>query len=124
MSSKPFVVAPLAQLSAEGVLRLAQGIFLFFFVLLVLFILFVAPILIWRSQLRQRGYPGLRAYLRELPKTDLEKMDAAELTLKGLVLCVLGLLFPPLVVIGLAPLYYGMRKLAAVQLGIKQSPED
>jgi len=92
--------------------------------LLVLFGLFLLPILIWRRHLRRRGYAGLGAYLREVPQTEEEKFDAVDLTLKGVVLCVLGLLFPPLVVIGLVPLYYGLRKLAAVKLGIKGYEED
>ena len=32
-------------------------------------------------------------------------MDAVELTLKGVVICALGLLIPPLVLVGLVPLY-------------------
>ena len=79
---------------------------------------FLVPVLIWRRSVRRRGYPGLRAYLRELPMTEEEKLDAAELTLKGVAVCILGLLFPPLVLIGLVPLYYGGRKVAAVALGI------
>jgi hypothetical protein len=80
---------------------------------------FLVPILVWRSRVRRRGYPGLRAYLRELPHTDAETLDAVELTLKGAVLCVLGLLFPPLVLFGAVPLYYGARKWASAALGIK-----
>ena len=79
---------------------------------------FLVPVLIWRRSVRRRGYPGLRAYLRELPMTEEEKLDAAELTLKGVAVCILGLLFPPLVLIGLVPLYYGGRKVAAITLGI------
>jgi hypothetical protein len=37
----------------------------------------------------------------------------------GAMLCLLGLLFPPILIIGLVPLYFGLRKLAAVRLGIK-----
>jgi len=79
---------------------------------------FLTPILIWRTRVRQRGYDGLLPYLRELPWTDEQKWDAVELTLKGLVLCLLALLFPPILLIGLVPLYYGLRKLAAVKLRI------
>jgi hypothetical protein len=79
---------------------------------------FLVPILVWRSRVRRRGYPGLRAYLRDLPQTDEEKLDAVELTLKGVVLCIIGLLFPPLVLIGAVPLYYGARKWASTALGI------
>ena len=78
---------------------------------------FLVPILVWPSRVRRRGYPGLRAYLRELPMTEEEKLDAVELTLKGVAICVLGLLFPPLVLIGLVPLYYGGRKFGVSDLG-------
>jgi hypothetical protein len=81
--------------------------------------LFLVPLLVWRSRVRRRGYAGLRAYLRELPMTEQEKLDAVELTLKGVAICVLGMLFPPLVLIGLVPLYYGARKVASVILGIE-----
>jgi hypothetical protein len=113
----------LAQLSNDAVTILAAvggGLLL----LLVLLGLFLLPILIWRGRVRRRGYAGLGAYLRALPQTEEERLDAIDLTLKGVVLCVLGLLFPPLVVIGLVPLYYGLRKLAAVRLGIKDSAQD
>jgi len=118
---------PLAQLSDDGV-RVLLGIAWGLFLILVLFGLLVLPILIWlriwRGRVRRRGYAGLGAYLREVPQTEQEKLDAVDLTLKGVVLCVLGLLFPPLVVIGLVPLYYGLRKLSAVKLGIKGYEED
>ncbi len=81
-------------------------------------IVLLAPILVWRSRVRRRGYPGLMAYLRELPHTEQETLDAIELTLKGVVLCVIGLLFPPLVLIAVVPLYYGARKVASAALGI------
>jgi hypothetical protein len=80
---------------------------------------FLVPVVIWRRSVQRRGYKGLTAYLRELPQTEQEKMDAVELTLKGVVICALGLLIPPLVLVGLVPLYYGARKLASVTLGIK-----
>jgi hypothetical protein len=79
---------------------------------------FLVPVLIWRRNVRRRGYSGLMAYLRELPQTEDEKLDAVELTLKGVVICALGLLIPPLVLVGLVPLYYGARKLVSVTLGI------
>jgi hypothetical protein len=113
----------MAQLSNDTVtilLAVASGV-LFFSVVAGLLVL---PILIWRRQVRRRGYSGLGAYLRELPQTEEEKLDAVDMALKGVVLCVLGMLFPPLVVIGLVPLYYGLRKLASVKLGIKGAAHD
>jgi hypothetical protein len=100
-----------------------SGLLLFVIVLGVLFGLFLAPLLIWKSRLKRRGYPGLLAYLQELPWTDEQRWDAVELTLKGMVLCLLGLLFPPVLLIGLVPLYYGLRKLVWVQLGMKGTAE-
>jgi hypothetical protein len=53
-----------------------------------------------------------------VPRSDAEKQDAADLALKGLVLCVLGLLFSPLVVVGVIPLFYGGRKLVYASMGL------
>jgi len=100
------------------VLQGVAGGFFVVFVIVVLLGLFLLPILFWRGRLRKRGYPGIEAYLRELPQTDQEKFDAVELTLKGAVFCLLGLLFPPMILIGVVALYYGGRKLAAMKLGI------
>ena len=40
------------------------------------------------------------------------------MTLKGLALCVLGLLFPPFILAGLFPLFYGGRKMAWSSMGL------
>ena len=73
---------------------------------------------------REAGYPSLTAYLRAAPQTDEEKRDAVDLALKGLVLCVLGLLFPPLLLFGLVPFFYGTRKVlyASMGLGLADNP--
>ncbi len=106
-------------MSAEDIVRLEYVLYGGLF-LVVLFLLgCVLPVVLWRRRLQRRGYPGVRAYFLELPRTDAEKMDAVELTLKGVVLCCLSLLFPPLIILGLFPLYFGIRKLASSQLGIK-----
>ena len=67
---------------------------------------------------RQAGYPTLGAYLRAAPRTDEERRDAADLALKGLVMCLLGLIFPPLLLIGLFPFFYGARKLVYASMGL------
>ena len=67
---------------------------------------------------RRFGYPSTGAYLRSAPGTDAEKRDAADLALRGLVLCVLGILLPPLVLVGLVPLFYGGRKLTYASMGL------
>ena len=63
-------------------------------------------------------YRRQRRQLEKIPVTDKEKREAVEMTLRGVVFCVLGLLFPPLVLFGLAPLYYGLRKLSLAQMGV------
>jgi hypothetical protein len=78
----------------------------------------------WRRSVRRRGYPDLRSYLRAIPRTDAEKRTAIEMTLKGLVLCLLGLAAPGLVFIGVVPLYYGARKLAMAWLGLEILDND
>jgi hypothetical protein len=67
---------------------------------------------------RRFGYPSTRAYLRAAPRSDEERRDAADLALKGLVLCMLGLIFAPLVLVGLVPLFYGGRKLVYASMGL------
>lgn len=64
------------------------------------------------------GYPGVGAYLRAVPRNDEEKSQAVDLALKGVVLCALGLFFPPLILVGVLPFYYGSRKLILVWLGL------
>ena len=67
---------------------------------------------------RRLGYASTRDYLRAAPRTDEEKRDAVDMALKGLALCVLGLLFPPFVLAGLIPLFYGGRKMAYSSMGL------
>ena len=64
------------------------------------------------------GYPGVGAYLRAVPRNDEEKRQAVDLALKGVVLCALGLFFPPMILVGVVPFYYGSRKLVLVWLGL------
>lgn len=71
-----------------------------------------------RRNARLAGYPSLGAYLRAAPRTDEEKRDAVDLALKGLVLCLLGLLFAPLLLVGLFPLFYGTRKVVYGSMGL------
>ncbi len=71
-----------------------------------------------RTQAQRAGYTSVGAYLRAAPRSDEEKRDAVDLALTGLVVCFLGLLFPPLILIGLFPLFYGTRKLAYASMGL------
>ena len=67
---------------------------------------------------KRLGYASTREYLRAAPRSDEEKRDAADLALRGVVLCLLGLLFAPFVLIGLIPLFYGARKLVYASMGL------
>ena len=67
---------------------------------------------------KRLGYASTREYLRAAPRTDAEKRDAVDMALKGLALCVLGLVFPPFVLAGLVPLFYGGRKMAYASMGL------
>ena len=80
----------------------------------------------WPRKAREAGYPSLVAYLGAAPRTDQERRDAADLALKGLVLCLLGLLFPPVLLAGLIPFFYGTRKLvyASMGLGLADDPDQ
>ena len=71
-----------------------------------------------RRMARAAGYASLSAYLRAAPQTDAEKQAAADMALKGLVICLLGLIFPPLLLVGLFPFFYGARKVAYTWMGL------
>jgi hypothetical protein len=97
--------------------------------LLIPLLIFVVPVIVavvmvWLLARGQRriakamGYPSLSAYLRAAPQTDEEKRAAVDLALKGLVICLLGLLMPPVLLIGLFPLFYGVRKIAYASMGL------
>ena len=64
------------------------------------------------------GYTSTRDYLRAVPRSDEEKRDAADLAMRGVVLCMLGMLFAPIVLAGLIPLFYGGRKLVYASMGL------
>ena len=84
-------------------------------VLVGIAILLIRP---WRERAVRAGYPSLMDYLRAAPRTDRDRREAVDLTLQGLVLCVLGLLFPPFLLMGLFPLYFGARKIAFSSMGL------
>ena len=71
-----------------------------------------------RQNATAAGYPGVGAYLRAVPRNDEEKRQAVDLALKGVILCALGLFFPPMILLGVVPFYYGSRKLILVWLGL------
>ena len=71
-----------------------------------------------RQNAAAAGYPGVGAYLRAVPRNDEEKRQAVDMALKGVILCALGLFFPPMILVGVVPFYYGSRKLILVWLGL------
>ena len=74
--------------------------------------------LLSRRRISQLGYTSRWEYLRAIPRSDAERKDAADLAVRGLVICALGLVFAPIVFVGLVPLFYGARKLAWALLGL------
>ena len=54
----------------------------------VAIVLFAALV---RRRAKQFGYASTGAYLRAAPRSDAEKRDAADLVLRGLVFCMIGL---------------------------------
>ena len=89
--------------------------------LLLLALVFGTVFLVGRAILKRRaqagGYDTVRGYLQAVPVTEPQRLDAVDLAMKGLVLVVLGILFGPLLIIGLVPLYYGVRKITMTMLG-------
>jgi hypothetical protein len=102
------------------------GIFSGFLLSLVAGVTVVLLFRSWPRKAREAGYPSLIAYLGAAPRTDQEKRDAADLALKGLVLFLLGMLFPPVLLVGLIPFFYGTRKLvyASMGLGLADDPDQ
>ena len=81
----------------------------------------VVGISMWRRMKKQAvefGYPSMGAFLRAAPATDAEKRHATDLMLKGVVICLLGLLFPPALLVGAFPLFYGARKVCYASMGL------
>jgi hypothetical protein len=81
----------------------------------------VAAVFLWLGlsrRARRMGFGSTVEYLRSAPRSDAEKRDAADLAVKGLLWCTLGLLFSPLVLIGVVPAFYGVRKLTYASLGL------
>jgi hypothetical protein len=71
-----------------------------------------------RRNAEQSGYDSVGEYLRAVPVSDREKRESVDLALIGLVLCLVGRLFPPLLLVGLFPLFYGSRKLMYTHMGL------
>ncbi|MBZ5499732.1 MAG: hypothetical protein LAP85_25310 [Acidobacteriia bacterium] len=91
------------------------------FVVVIAAIVIGLVLMIWmmlRRKARQAGYATLGAYLRAAPRSDAEKRDAVDLALKGLVICLLGLILSPFLLVGVIPFFYGARKVAYTSMGL------
>jgi hypothetical protein len=91
------------------------------FVVVIAAIVIGLVLMIWimlQRKARQAGYATLGAYLRAAPRSDAEKRDAVDLALKGLVICLLGLILTPFLLIGLIPFFYGARKVVYASMGL------
>lgn len=89
-------------------------------ILAVIIAMIVALALAFRGLRRNAHRGGFRSvgeYLKAVPRTDEEKQEAVDLALKGMAICLAGLVLPPLVLIGLFPLYYGTRKFINASMG-------
>ena len=71
-----------------------------------------------RRTAARAGYGSIGEYLRAVPRSDEERQHAVDLALKGLVWCLAGLLVPPLILVGIFPLYYGTRKVVYASMGL------
>ena len=78
--------------------------------------------LVWwlkrRHLARADGHGTVAEHLRSVPSTDAQRMAAVDMALKGAALCLLGLVFWPFLLAGLTPLYYGVRKILLLGLGV------
>jgi hypothetical protein len=95
--------------------------------ILIILVLMVVPLvlavaglygLLSGKRAKRLGYPSTRAYLNAAPRSDAEKRDAVDLAMRGVVFCALGIVFAPVVLVGLVPLFYGGRKLVFASMGL------
>jgi RsiW-degrading membrane proteinase PrsW (M82 family) len=77
----------------------------------------------YSSRARRFGYESRAAYFEAVPRTDAEKREAVDQALMGLVLCLVGLLLPPVLLVGIVPLFVGGRKAVFSALGLGLSEE-
>lgn len=90
-------------------------------ILMPLVISLIVIVMMWRGlrrKAREFGYPSRGAFLRAAPATDEEKRHATDLMLKGVVICLFAWLFPPALLVGAFPLFYGARKVCYASMGL------
>ncbi len=95
-----------------------KGAYVLFMIVLTV-VLVVLLLVRWRPRILRAGYPGLYAFLHCVPRTDAQKRDALDLTLRGLVLFIVGAVLQPLWVIGAFLFYYGIRKFCMIWMGLE-----
>jgi hypothetical protein len=81
-------------------------------------VLWIAYAVYYGNRARRFGYPSRSAYLRAVPQTDEEKREAVDQALKGLIISLVGVVFFPLLFVGLFPLYIGARKATYALMGL------
>ena len=89
-----------------------------FFVLAIIGAIIATYKIYYSNRAVRFGYTSRVEYLKAVPKTDEEKRDAVDQACKGVVICLLGLMFPPLLLVGLFPLFFGGRKILSVSMGL------
>jgi hypothetical protein len=96
-------------------------------ILVLLFLLLIwSVIAVWRTRQKaeRAGFHGIGEYMRAVPRIDSEKKEAVTLMMRGMVLCLLGMVFAPFALLGAVPLYYGGRKITLALLGMDLPADD
>jgi len=77
-----------------------------------------------RQRARQAGFKRVSDYMLAVPRNDQEKREAVNMAFRGLALCLVGIVFAPLLLLGVFPLYYGGRKITLALLGMDLLADD
>ena len=77
-----------------------------------------------RQRARQAGFKRVSDYMLAVPRNDREKREAVNMAFRGLALCLVGIVFAPLLLLGVFPLYYGGRKVTLALLGTDLLADD
>jgi Ca2+/Na+ antiporter len=73
---------------------------------------------------REAGFKRISDYMLAVPRNDREKREAVNMAFRGLALCLVGIVFTPLLLLGVPPLYYGGRKITLTLLGMDLFADD
>lgn len=93
-------------------------------VLLVALVWSLIAVIRTRQRAREAGFKRVSDYMLAVPRNDREKREAVNMAFRGLALCVLGIVFAPLLLLGVFPLYYGGRKIILTLLGMDLLADD